>query len=140
MTSLPHDLPHDLSLWQAYYTHFSSKGTRKALFLEHDGYVITHVQVIRVFVVVAASACPQHHPHAQQMMVICSPLSGFLALWSSHCQVKIVPMGQIVNRPPNHLYYQKLLFSVARGVAWLSLACCSAVVGTSVQSAHCCTT
>ena len=26
--------------------------------------------------------------HAGRIMVICSPLSGFLALWSSHCQVK----------------------------------------------------
>ena len=30
--------------------------------------------------------------HVQQMMVISSPLSDFLALWSSHCQVIIRPM------------------------------------------------
>ena len=28
------------------------------------------------------------HPRATRMMVICSPLSGFLVLWSSHCRAK----------------------------------------------------
>ena len=42
----------------------------------------------------AFKSATQAH-HVQQMMVISSPLSGFLALWSSHCQVKIVPVGTI---------------------------------------------
>ena len=28
------------------------------------------------------------HCHARRMLVICSPLSGFLALWGSHCRAK----------------------------------------------------
>ena len=37
--------------------------------------------------------------HARQMMVICSPLSHFLALWSSHCQVKNRPHGDDSDDP-----------------------------------------
>ena len=51
--------------------------------------------------------------HEQQMMVISSPLSDFVALWSSHCQVKNRPHGADSADP----YYHFLLFSVARGVA-----------------------
>ena len=50
-------------------------------------------------------------PHARGMMVICSPLSYFLALWSSHCQVKNRPHGGDSADP----YNQNLLFSVTRG-------------------------
>ena len=50
--------------------------------------------------------------HARRMMVICSPLSDFLALWSSYSQSS-------ENRPhgddPDDPDYQKSLFSVARG-------------------------
>ena len=45
------------------------------------------------------------------MMVISSPLSDFLALWSSHGQVKNRPRGADSADP----YYQILLLSVARG-------------------------
>ena len=51
--------------------------------------------------------------HEQQMMVIRSPLRDFLALWSSHCQVKNRHHGDDSADP----HYQKLLFSVARGGA-----------------------
>ena len=47
--------------------------------------------------------------HEQQMMVIRSPLSDFLARWSSQCQVKD-------EADSADSYYQKLLFSVARGL------------------------
>ena len=46
-------------------------------------------------------------------MVISSPLSDFLALWSSHCQVKIRHHGDDSADPD----YQNLMFSVARGNA-----------------------
>ena len=49
--------------------------------------------------------------HARRVMVICSPLSGFLALWSSHCRAKHRPHGDDSADP----YYQNLLYSVARG-------------------------
>ena len=52
--------------------------------------------------------------HEQQMMVISSPLSDFLALWSSHCQVQNRPPGADSADP----YYQNLLFSVARGILY----------------------
>ena len=62
-------------------------------------------------------ACALPRPygsHAQQMMVIRSPLSNVLPLWSSHCQVNDRPHGADAADP----YYQTLLFSVARGAAW----------------------
>ena len=49
--------------------------------------------------------------HARRMVVICSPLGEFLAMWSSHCQVKNRPHGDDSADPD----YQSLLFSVARG-------------------------
>ena len=53
-------------------------------------------------------SCPAHE---QQMMVISSPLSDFLALWSSHCQVRNRPHAADSADP----YYQYFLFFVARG-------------------------
>ena len=52
---------------------------------------------------------PNHH--ARRMLVIRSPLSGFLALWSSHCRAKNRPHGHDSADPD----YHNLLFSVARG-------------------------
>ena len=51
------------------------------------------------------------------MMVIRSTLSDSLALWSSHCQVN--NHGDDSADP----YYQKLLFSVARGTSGLGNSC-----------------
>ena len=72
--------------------------------------------------------------HEQQMMVMSSLLSDFLALWSSHCQVKNRPQGADSADP----YYQICCFLwhveistvrlIARGVdgAGLSPATCVA--------------
>ena len=54
--------------------------------------------------------------HEQQSMVISSPLSDFLALWSSHCHVQNRPNGADSADP----YYNFWLFSVARGSSQIS--------------------
>ena len=68
--------------------------------------VRTHARLVALPILVHL-----HNSHVQQIMVISSPLSDFLALWSSHCQVKNLPHGADSADP----YYQILLFSVARG-------------------------
>ena len=68
--------------------------------------VRTHARLVALPILVHL-----HNSHVQQIMVISSPMSDFLALWSSHCQVKNRPHEADSADP----YYQKSLFSVARG-------------------------
>ena len=53
---------------------------------------------------VASSSAPagDEGVHEQQMMAISSPLSDFLALWSSHCQVNMYPLIEYFAVPPRY--------------------------------------
>ena len=64
-------------------------------------------------------------------MVISSPLSDFLALWSSHCQVNNRP-HEADSADPD---YQNLLFYVARGNTQLSLGAITRERSSSVRPA-----
>ena len=51
--------------------------------------------------------------HARRMLVMCSPLSGFLALWSSHCRANNRPHGDEISRRSS-FFRRALLPSLCR--------------------------